>query len=377
MMTALHSAFRVHPVVGLLGPRQAGKSTLARQYASLRKKQGQPLTYFDLEQDDDIALFKNPADILGSLEGLVVIDEVQRLPDLFRRLRVLVDQQKRKVRYLLLGSASPQLLHQSSESLTGRIDYIELAPFSIKEVGVSHSRKLWQRGGFPLSYLAKSAADSAAWRKAYVRNFIERDIPGLGLRVAPETLRRFWMMLAHYHGQVFNAADLSKSMGIDGHSVRHYLDILTSTYMVRRLSAWHENLSKRQVKSPKLFFRDSGLYHQLIGAATEDALLHHPKLGASWEGFVLEEIIRRHGAGPDECYFWGTHNEAELDLLIVKDGKRLGYEIKYSGSPRITKSMRIAQNDLQLDALSIIYPGRRKIALDQKISAIGFDTLFA
>ena len=373
----IRKSFSAHPIVAILGPRQVGKSTLARQYSEAEKKRGRPAAYFDLEKDEDSALLRHPADILGPLSGLVVIDEVQRFPDLFRRLRVLVDEQERRVRYLLLGSAAPEPLRQSSETLAGRIDYIELAPFRAEEAGLANHRKLWLRGGFPRSFLAKDGDESALWRKAYVRSFLERDLPALGFRVAPETLRRFWLMLAHYHGQVFHAADLAKSMGIDGHTVRHYLDILASTFMIRRLSPWHENLGKRQVKAPKIFFRDSGLYHALLGVAGEEDLLHHPKLGASWEGFAVEEILRRRQAAPEEAYFWGTHNKAELDLLIIKDGKREGYEVKYTAAPLVTKSMRIALEDLRLDALYFVYPGKLRARLGPKIEAVGFESLFA
>lgn len=374
-LSRIKAAYAVHPIVGILGPRQVGKSTLAKRYSEEEKKRGQTVTYFDLEKDEDSALLRHPAEVLEPLEGLVVIDEVQRLPDLFRRLRVLVDEQKRRARYLILGSAAPELLRQSAETLAGRIDYIEIAPFGAEETGVAHQRRLWRRGGFPRSFLAANEAASVLWRKAYIRNFLERDLPALGLRVPSETLRRFWLMLAHYHGQVFHGADMAKSMGIDGHTVRHYLDLLAGTFMIRRLSPWHENLGKRQIKSPKIFFRDSGLYHTLLGITGEEDLLHHPKLGASWEGFAVEEIIRRRQAAPEETYFWGTHNQAELDLLIIKDGKREGYEVKYAAAPAITKSMRTALADLRLDALHIVYPGKHRARLEPKIEAVGFESL--
>ena len=370
----IRGVLRVHPIVGMLGPRQVGKSTLARQYAEVQRKRGTPVTYFDLERDEDLALFRHPEDVLSPLRGLVVIDEVQRLPDLFRRLRVLVDEQARRVKYLILGSASPELLRQSAETLAGRIDYLELTPFRVDETGIEHYRRLWQRGGYPLSYTARTTDANTQWRRAYIRTFLERDLPALGLRVPSQTLRRFWMMIAHYHGRIFHASDLAKSMGLDGHTVRHYLDILTGTFMIRRLAPWHENLGKRQVKSPKIYFRDSGLYHTLHGLHTEADLLHHPKLGASWEGFALEEIIRREEADPEEVYFWGTHNEAELDLLVVRNGRRIGYEVKYTAEPSITKSMRIAQRDLHLDALYLVYPGKHRSRLDAGIEAVGFES---
>ncbi len=371
----IRKALAVHPIVGILGPRQVGKSTLAGEFARVQKTRGGHVTYFDLERDEDLALFRHPAEVLSPLQGLVVIDEVQRLPDLFRRLRVLVDEQRRRVKYLILGSAFPELLRQSSETLAGRIDYIELSPFSIEEAGTQHYRRLWRRGGYPLSYTARTEAASAEWRRAYIRNFLERDVPALGVRIPAETLRRFWLMLAHYHGQIFHAADLAKSMSIDGHTVAHYLDVLTGTFMIRRLSPWFENLGKRQIKSPKIYFRDSGLYHTLLGVHSEAEVIHHPKLGASWEGFALEEVIRKEKARPEEVYFWGTHNEADLDLLIIRDGKRVGYEVKYTAEPAITRSMRIAQQDLRLDRLYFVYPGKRRARLDRHIEAVGFETL--
>ena len=371
----IQEIFKVHPVAGLLGPRQVGKSTLARLFARQEKAAGRPVTYFDLEDDTDLAALQDPGLALGPLEGTVIIDEVQRLPNLFPRLRVLVDEKKRKVRYLILGSASRDLIRQGSETLAGRIDYMELAPFSLGETGAARQRRLWLRGGFPSSYLADSDRSSAAWRKAYIKSFLERDIPALGIRIPPLSLRRFWLMLAHYHGQIFNSSEIGKSLGIDGHTVRRYLDILSGTFMIRQLAPWVENLAKRQVKSPKIYFRDSGIFHALLGVSAEADLLRHPKLGASWEGFALEEIIRFHGAEPEESYFWGTHNQAELDLMIMKGGKRIGYEVKYSSRPGVTRSMRIAREDLKLDALRVVFPGTKRFLLSEGVEAIGLQAL--
>lgn len=371
----VQEAFRVHCVTGLLGPRQAGKSTLARLFARAERAAGRRVTYFDLEDDTDLAALQDPALALRPLEGTVVIDEVQRLPGLFPVLRVLVDEKRRKVRYLILGSASRDLIRQGSETLAGRIGYVELTPFSLGETGPAAQRRLWLRGGFPLSYLADSDLSSAAWRKAYVKTFLEGDIPALGIRIPPLSLRRFWMMLAHYHGQVFNASEVGKSLGLSDHTVRHYLDILSGTFMLRQLTPWVESIAKRQVKSPKVYFRDSGIFHALLGAATAEDLMRHPKLGASWEGFALEEVIRLHGAEPEEAYFWGVHNQAELDLLIMKDGKRIGYEVKYSSRPALTRSMLVAWKDLRLDALRVVFPGAKRFRLSAEVEAVGLQAL--
>lgn len=365
----LSKAFNIHPVIALLGPRQCGKTTLAKQYASLKQKKSIPAVYyFDLEDPDDLAKLDTPKLALEHLLGLILIDEIQRKPELFPLLRVLVDQHKKRT-FLILGSASRDLIKQSSETLAGRIRYIEITPFSYGEV--NDLNNLWFRGGFPNSYLAKNDQTSHDWRMAYITTFLERDIPNLGIQIPARTLRRFWIMLAHYHGGIFNASEIGTSLGIAHTTVRRYLDILTGTFMVRELTPWIENISKRQIKSPKIYFRDSGIFHSLLGIYDQHALQNHPKLGASWEGFALEAIIQVHHAESEECYFWGIHSHAELDLLILKNGKRLGFEFKYSDAPRLTTSMQLAQDTLHLDQLTVIYPGNSSYHLTSTINVVG------
>lgn len=323
-----------------------------------------------LENNLDLARLENPMLVLPDLsENLIVIDEIQRRPDLFPALRVLVDEPKRKQKYLILGSASRDLIKQSSETLAGRIGYIELTPFSLDEV--DHENVLFLRGGFPKSYLAENDEESYRWRESYITTFLERDIPALGFQIPPEQIRRCWMMLAHYHGQIFNASEIGKSLGVSDHTVRKYLDILIGTFMIRCLQPWHENLKKRQIKSPKIYFRDSGILLALLGIKDEKKLNVYPKLGSFWEGFALEEIIRQSRARSEECYFWGTQSGAELDLFIIKDGKRIGFEFKYTDRPSITSSMKIALADLNLDHLYIVYPGKHVFKLADKITARG------
>lgn len=358
----IRKAFRTHPVVAILGPRQCGKTTLARQYI----KENDDTHVFDLEDPADLEILKNAKTALDPLSGLIVLDEIQRAPDLFTVLRVLVDQVDANRQFLILGSASRELLQQSSETLAGRIAYIELPPFALFEA--DDTQKLWIRGGFPRSYLSDSIEDSLYWRKQYVSTFLERDIPNLGIRIPPASLRRFWMMLAHYHGQIFNSTEIAASLGTSDTTARRYLDILTGTFMIRQLTPWIENLKKRQVKTPKIYFRDSGIFHTLSEVTDYKSLLHHPKLGASWEGFAIEEIIRQIGAEPEECFFWGVHNSTELDLLILKDGKRLGFEFKFSDAPKLTASMKTALTDLHLDELTVIYPGTKSYTLADKIT---------
>ncbi|MCH9627779.1 MAG: hypothetical protein S4CHLAM2_14230 [Chlamydiales bacterium] len=350
--------FRTHPIVAILGPRQCGKTTLAKVYCGGGLERSH---YFDLEDQTDLERLQDPKLALQDLEGLVVIDEIQKIPDLFATLRVLVDQSPTK-RFLILGSASTELIRQSSETLAGRIAYIELTPFSFSE---THEwEKLWFRGGFPKSYLAESEEDSFLWRKFYIANFLERDIPQLGIEIPPHTLRRFWSMLAHYHGNLFNAAELGRSFGASGVTMRRYLDILSGTFMIRQLYPWHENLKKRQVKTPKIYFRDSGLLHSLLEVETVSELRVNPKIGASWEGFALEEILR----GLDvDAYFWSTHSGAELDLFFQKKGKRYGVEFKYSSAPKMTKSMQQSLHDLSLEMLTVIYPGDVDYALSDRV----------
>lgn len=371
-LNAIEQAFMIHPAVALLGPRQCGKTTLAKQFANNVTS----VHYFDLEDPDDLLLLDNPKRILHDRQGLIVIDEIQRRPDLFPVLRVLIDNNKSFQRYLILGSASELLIQQSSETLAGRIDYIELTPFSLHESYTENAfdaKKLWLRGGFPLSYLAPSHVLSARWRENYIRTFLEKDIPNLGIRIPATMLRRFWMMLAHYHGNLFNASEIGRSLSLSSTTVQHYLDLLSGTFMIRQLAPWHENISKRQVKTKKIYFRDSGLLHTLLQLKDEEAVLRHPKLGASWEGFALEEIIRCHQAFSHECYFWRTHEQAEIDLLIFKDNQRLGFEFKFGDTPKPSRFLKQIITDLKLDSVHIIYPGDRTYHLADNICVIGLE----
>lgn len=363
--------FKVTPVCALIGPRQCGKTTTARLFAEQYKG---PVHHFDLEDDRDLAKLQDPMLTLSALDGLIIIDEIQHVPGLFRTLRVLVDEKKPGRQFLILGSASHTLLQQTAESLAGRVTYLEMTPFSFWEA--PDRQTLWSRGGFPLSYLAPSDKMSYDWRSGYIKTFLEKDIPSLGFTISPQAIRRFWTMLAHYHGQIFNASELGGSLGITYKTAQSYLDILEATFMVRRLNPWFSNIKKRQVKSPKIYFRDTGLFHTLLGIHDHAALLNHPKLGASWEGFAMEHVIRSHRAEPQDCYFWATHTGAELDLLIEKEGKRLGYEFKYSSSPTLTKSMHIALEDLELDELFVITPNSDTFPLAPKITAMGLEKIY-
>ncbi len=357
-------ALRRSRIVALIGPRQCGKTTLAREWA----KSDSP-GYFDLEDPAGLArLEDSPMEELKKLKGLVVIDEIQRRPDLFPLLRVLADRRPLPARFLILGSSSPELIRKSSESLTGRLETVVIGGFSVPDVGIRNIDRLWLRGGLPPSYVARSENDSLAWRKNYVRMFLERDIPRMGITVPAETLRRFWTMVAHYHGQIWNSSELASAMGISEPTIRRYLDLLEGMFMVRQLRPWHENLKKRQVKAPKVYLRDTGLLHQLLGIRTGHDLFSHPKSGASWEGFVIEETLKK--LNPEEGYFWATHNGAELDLFCLSKGRRIGIECKRTDAPRLTLSMRIAMKDLKLDRLFVIYPGQKKYTLAPKIEAL-------
>ena len=367
---AIVTALERSRIVSLLGPRQSGKTTLARQFVPTDSA-----AYFDLEDPLSLARLDEPMTALRNLTGLVVIDEVQRRPELFPILRVLADRTPLTARFLILGSAAPELLRQSSESLAGRMETITLSGFTITDVGMSAHQVHWLRGGLPLSFLATNDSNSVAWRKSFIQTLLERDIPSFGLGTPATTLLRFWTMLAHYHGQVWNAAEPSRSLGIGETSVRRYLDLLEAVYMVRQLQPWHQNLKKRQVKSPKVYIRDSGLLHQLLGIRTLPELFSHPKCGASWEGYVIEELIN--SVQPDEVYFWATHAGAELDLLLFKDGRRFGVEIKRADAPRLTPSMRIALEDLLLDRLLVIYPGERRYSLSEQVEVVPFMELCA
>lgn len=363
LITAITTALERSRIAALLGPRQCGKTTLARSFVA-----PDSVNYFDLEDPLSLARLDEPMTALRDLTGLVVIDEIQRRPELFPVLRVLADRTPLPARFLILGSASPPLLRQSSESLAGRMETITIGGLSVAEVGTEQSDQHWLRGGLPLSFLAKNDTDSLAWRKHFIATLLERDLPQLGIGTPAATLYRFWSMLAHYHGQVWNAAEPARSLGVSESSTRRYLDLLEGVFMVRQLRPWHENLKKRQVKAPKIYFRDSGLLHQLLGVRTMDDLLRHPRCGASWEGYVLEETLK--ATQPDEAYFWATHAGAELDLLLLRDGRRVGVEIKRMDAPRLTPSMRTALEDLNLEKLTVIYPGKRRFRLSEEVEVV-------
>ena len=351
------------PAVALVGPRQIGKTTLARALQGSGSS-----NWFDLEDPQVEAQMAAPMVALKDLRGLVVIDEVQHAPNLFKVLRVLIDRPDNPARFLLLGSASPALLRQSSESLAGRLEVIEAGGFTLDETGARDAAALWWRGGFPRSFTATGDEASRIWRREFIRTVVERDLPQLGMTVAAPALYRFWSMLAHYHGQTWNSADPARSLGVNESTVRRYLDWLTQAYLVRQLQPWFVNLGKRQIKAPKIYLRDSGLLHELLGIADLGALARHPKCGASWEGFALDQVLRI--ARPDQAYFWATQAGAELDLLMFKDGRRVGVEFKRTDAPQITPSMRIALHDLALDTLYVVYPGDRRYALAQRVEAV-------
>jgi len=350
-------------VTALLGPRQCGKTTLARQLAS-----HQAATFFDIESVPDQRRLQNPELMLGGLSGLVVLDEIQAMPELFQVLRVLVDRPENQACFLILGSASPEIIKSASETLAGRVEFIELQGFNLSETGTDVWKALWSRGGFPRSFLANTDEDSLAWREGFIRTFLERDIPQLGINIPAVTMRRFWTMLAYYHGQTWNASEIGRSMGLSDKTVRSYLDILTGTFMIRQLQPWFENLGKRQVKSPKIYFRDTGLLHSLLDIPDRHSLLGHPKVGASWEGFAIEQALRI--LHPNVAYFWGTHAGAEIDLVFQHKGRRYGMEVKFSEAPSLTPSMRIAVSELNLEQLWIVYPGNEVYPVTEKITAL-------
>jgi predicted AAA+ superfamily ATPase len=364
----IEKALRRSRVVALIGPRQCGKTTLARQFLP-----PDSLNYFDLEDPASLIRLEEPMTALRDLRGLVVIDEIHRRPELFPVLRVLADRESSPARFLILGSASPDLLRQSSESLAGRIETLSISGFSLGEVGTGSKDRHWLRGGFPRSFLAESEEESLVWRKNFVQTFLERDIPQFGVTIPAPTLLRFWTMLAHYHGQVWNAAELARSLGVNESTARRYLDLLEGVFMARQLLPWHANLKKRQVRSPKVYFRDTGLLHALLLLRSEQELLTHPKCGASWEGYVIEEVIK--ATQPEGAYFWATHNGAELDLFMFKDGRRLGVECKREDAPGLTRSMRIALEDLELEHLTVIYPGDRRYPLGDRVTVIPLEAV--
>lgn len=366
-LSTIEELFETFPVVGILGARQVGKTTLARHYAD---QFDGPITHFDLEDPTAVARLEAPKLALADLRGLVVLDEVQHRPDLFPVLRVLADRPDAPARFLVLGSASPELLRQSSESLAGRIAYHELSGFDLDEVGAEEIDRLWMRGGFPRSFTAAADAQSFRWRRELVRTYLERDLPMLGFRIGPETIRRFWTMVAHYHGQTWNGAELSRSLGVSESSVRHYLDILCDTFMARRLRPWHTNLGKREVKAPKVYLADSGILHRLLGLDTKEALMSHPKVGGSFEGFAIEQVISRLGAERDECFFWGLHSGAELDLLVVRGQRRLGFEVKLTDSPRTTRSMHSALDSLGPERIDVLHAGSDTFQLSEHVRAV-------
>ena len=359
----VRAALRRSRVVALLGPRQCGKTTLARKFVS-----PDSLNYFDLEEPQSLARLTEPDTALRPLEKLVVIDEIQRRPDLFPLLRVLADRTPLPARFLILGSASPDLLRQSSESLAGRLETVSLEGFRLSDLGAAAQSRHWLRGGFPLAYTARTEADSLTWRRQFLQTFLERDLPQLGIRIPAVVLRRFWNMVAHYHGQIWNAAELARALAVNESTVRRYLDLMTGVFMVRQLPPWFENLGKRQVKAPKIYVRDSGLLHTLLSVTSQHDLEHHPKVGASWEGYAVEEVLK--ALQPDEAYYWATYNGAEIDLILFKDGRRVGVECKRADAPALTPSMHIALADLKLDQLSVVYPGEKKYSLARNVEVV-------
>jgi predicted AAA+ superfamily ATPase len=356
------------PIVALLGPRQCGKTTLARLIAGNAET-----LYLDLERPADRRRLEAPMQALEGRSGLVVLDEIQRMPELFEILRVLADDSHTTARFLILGSASPYLVRGVSESLAGRVAFVDLGGFATDETGVDSLSKLWLRGGFPRSYLAAGDDESLEWREDFARTFLERDIPALGISIPAETMRRFWTMLAHMHAELWNGSAIGRSLGISDKTARRHLDLLSGAYMVRVVPPWFENLKKRQVKSPKIYLRDSGLLHLFLGIANRDQLLGHPKLGSSWEGFVVEHILDRLSAR--RAYSWATHQGSELDLLVFHRGRRLGFEVKFSDAPVLTRSMHIARDDLELDSLWVIHPGENSWPMAKGIEAVAFSGL--
>ncbi|CUS32300.1 conserved hypothetical protein [Candidatus Nitrospira nitrosa] len=360
---AIRTALRHNPVVALIGPRQSGKTTLARQFVATDSP-----NYFDLEDPASLARLAEPATALRPLKGLVVIDEIQRRPELFPLLRVLADRQPVTARFLILGSASPELLRQSSESLAGRVATVPLEGFRLADLGAELQPRHWLRGGFPRAFTARGEIQSVAWRQQFLQTFLERDLPQFGVTIPAVALRRFWHMVAHYHGQTWNAAELARALAISESTVRRYLDLMTGVLMIRQLPPWFENLGKRQVKAPKVYVRDSGLLHTLLGVTDQRALEHHPKVGASWEGYAIEEVLKAYRS--DEAYYWATHTGAELDLLLFHRGRRIGVECKRMDAPQLTPSMRTALADLKLDHLTVVYPGEQPYSLANNVEVV-------
>jgi len=366
-VSQIMSRMEQNPVVAIIGARQVGKTTITHEIATLIKM---PIHRFDLEDPEDLARLNEPKLALKDLTGLVIIDEIQRKPELFPLLRVLADRDDKAAQFLILGSASPKLLKQSSESLAGRISYYSLNGFAVDEIDSKDELKLWIRGGFPRSYLASSEKESFAWRKDFIRTFLERDIPQLGFHIPAMTLHRFWNMLAHYHGQIWNGSELGRAFGMSHASVKRYVDLLTDALVVWQLKPWYQNMSKRQVKAPKVYIRDSGILHGLLGIESFLALEKHPKIGASWEGFVLSELLHQLKVEQSEAYFWATHAGAELDLLVFINGQPIGFEIKRTTSPKMTPSINNSLTDLKLDRLFVIHAGDHEFQIHEKVNAI-------
>lgn len=362
---------RGFPVVAILGPRQIGKTTLADQIAASWKTR----VRFDLESPADLARLGDPLGALEPLRGLVVLDEIQRVPELFPILRVLADRPRTPARFLVLGSASPDLLRQSSETLAGRIAYHDLSGFRLDEVGAGNLSKLWLRGGFPRAYLASSNARSMEWREEFIRTFLERDLPQLGIRIAAPTLRRFWTMMAHYHGQIWNASELARALGADYKTAQHYLDVLTSTFVIRVLTPFHANVKKRQVKAPKIYVTDTGLLHALLGLSSRRDLEGHPKVGASWEGFLVEQVCELLAIRPGRAHFWATHADAELDLVVEHAGRLHGFEFKRTVAPKLTRSMQTAMDTLDLASLTLVHGGAETFPLGRGVRAVSANRL--
>ena len=362
-MRQIETALRRSPVTALLGPRQCGKTTLARLFGDRLSA-----TYFDLESERDVRRLANPELVLGELRGLVVLDEIQRLPALFNVLRILADRPDADARFLILGSASPDLVRGVSESLAGRVEFVELAGFDLSETGVERWRRLWLRGGSPRSYLAESDADSMAWRDGFLRTFLERDIPQLGIATPAAAMRRFWTMLAHWHGQTWNATELGRAMSATDKTMRRYLDLLTGTFMVRQLQPWFQNVAKRQVKAPKVYVRDLGVLHTLLDIPNEAALLSHPKVGASWEGFVIEQVLR--ALQPANAWFWAAHGGGEVDLLVMIEGRRIGFEVKFNEAPTVTRAMHNVVDTLQLKHLFVVCPTPHAYPVAERVSVL-------
>ena len=368
LLDQIRSALERSRIVILTGPRQCGKTTLARQLVD-----EDSINYFDLEDPVSLARLEEPMTALRPLEGTIVIDEVQRRPELFPALRVLADRHDSPARFLILGSASGELLRQSSESLAGRVERIPIGGLTLRELGSQAEQRLWLRGGFPLSYLAENQGDSMTWRKQFIQTLIERDFPQWGVRVAATALQRFWSMLAHYHGQTWNAAEPARALGVSANTARHYLDLLTDALMVRQLQPYHANVRKRQVKSPKVYIRDSGLCHQLLGIDLEKTLMEHPRIGATWEGFVIEQVLLNEPH--EEAWFWATHQGAEIDLVLRRGSSLLGVECKRADAPRMTPSIRSAIDDLGLDKVAVVYPGARRYPINDRVEAVPLITL--